>query len=136
MQGLIFPHFSRYVYQHYKEKTEALLNTGKEIGLEVNADKTKCMFISHHQTTGHNHNIKVGNYSFENVAEFKYLGMTVIHQNCIHEEMMSSLNARNVCCHVFQNPLSSCVLSKNVKIAIYRTIILSIVLCLCETLSR
>jgi hypothetical protein len=67
--------------------------------------------MCHRQTTGHNHNIKVGNHSFENVAEFKYLGMTVTNQNCIHEEMKSSLNAGNVCCRAFQNPyLPACYL--------------------------
>jgi hypothetical protein len=36
---------------------KALLNARKEVCLEVNAKKTKYMFISHHQTAGHHHNI-------------------------------------------------------------------------------
>jgi hypothetical protein len=42
--------------------------------------------MSNHQTTGQNYYIKAGNKSFENVANFKYLGKTVTNQNCIHEE--------------------------------------------------
>jgi hypothetical protein len=35
------------------------------------------MFVSHHKTAGQKHNIKIANKSFENVAEFKYLGMVI-----------------------------------------------------------
>jgi hypothetical protein len=41
-----------------KKSTEALLGTGKEVGLEVNAEKTECMFMSCRQTTGQNHYMK------------------------------------------------------------------------------
>jgi hypothetical protein len=46
-----------------KKNTEALLDASKEVGLEVNAEKTKYMFISHHQTAGQNHYCKTG-YDF------------------------------------------------------------------------
>jgi hypothetical protein len=35
-----------------KKNTETLLDASKEVGLEVSAEKTKYMCISHHQTTG------------------------------------------------------------------------------------
>jgi hypothetical protein len=34
-----------------------------------------------------NWEIKIGNRSFENVSQFKYLGMTVTNQNLIEEEI-------------------------------------------------
>jgi hypothetical protein len=74
-----------------KKNTTALLNASKEVGIEVNTEKTKCMFIFHHQTTGQNHYIKVANKSFENVEKLKYLGLTLINQNCVHEEIKSRL---------------------------------------------
>jgi hypothetical protein len=79
-----------------------------------------------------NHNIKIENEFFENVAKFKCLGTTVTSNGFIHEEIKSRLNVVNVYYHSFQNLLSSCLLSKNIEIEIYRTIILY-VLCRCET---
>jgi hypothetical protein len=43
------------------------------------------------------------------------------------------LNSGNACYHSVQNLLSSLLLSKNVKVRIYKTIILSVVLYGCET---
>jgi hypothetical protein len=60
------------------------------------------------------------------LAKFKYLGLIIRYQNLIHEEIMSQLNLDNVCCHSVQNLLSFSMLSRNVKIKIYRTIILPV----------
>jgi hypothetical protein len=56
-------------------------------------------------------------------------------QNCIHEEIRSRLNLGNACYHAVQNLLSFSLLSRNVKIKIYKTIILPVVLYGCETWS-
>jgi len=56
-----------------KENAEAVVVASKETGLEVNADKTKCMVMSRDQNAGRNHSIKTDNSSFERVEEFKYL---------------------------------------------------------------
>jgi hypothetical protein len=55
-----------------KKNTETLIGTGKEVGLEVNTEKTKYMLLSCHQNTGQNHYIKIGNRCFENVLQFRY----------------------------------------------------------------
>jgi hypothetical protein len=41
------------------------------------------MLLSHHQNAGQNHDIKIANRSFENVAQLKYLGMRVTNENFI-----------------------------------------------------
>jgi len=74
---------------------EALVGTGKEIGLEVNDDKTKYMVMSREHNVGRSHSMKTDNSSFERVEEFKYLGTTLTSQNSIQEEIKSRLKSRN-----------------------------------------
>jgi hypothetical protein len=114
---------------------EALVAATREIGLEVNADKTKYIVMSRDQNAGRNHGIKIDNNSFERVEEFKYLGTTLTNQNSIQEEVKSRLKLWNACYYSVQNLLFSRLLSKNLKIRIYRTIILPVVLYGCETWS-
>jgi hypothetical protein len=63
-----------------KKNTGTLIDASKEVGLGVNAEKTKYMLLSRHQNAGQHHNINIGDRSFENVAQFKYLGRTVTNQ--------------------------------------------------------
>jgi uncharacterized membrane protein len=93
------------------------------------------MIMSCHPTSGQNHNIRIANESFEKVAKFRYLGMTLTNQNGIHDESKNRLNRRNACYYSAQNLLSSRLISKNLKIQIYKTVILSVVLYGCETWS-
>jgi predicted transcriptional regulator len=120
---------------HSIKNTEALVVASKEIGLEVNAQKTKYMVMSRDQNAGKNHNKKTYNNSFERVEEFKYLGTTLTNQNSILEEIKSRLKSGNACYHSVQNLLSSRLLSKHTKIRVYRPIILPVVLYGCETWS-
>jgi hypothetical protein len=89
---------------------EAPLAVFKEVGLEVIPVKTKCIFISHHQTIRQDHYIMVANK--------QYLGTMLTNQNFIHEEIRSRLTLGNASYHGVQNLLSSCMLSKGLKIKI------------------
>jgi hypothetical protein len=86
-----------------KKNRETLTDASKEVGLDVNAVKTKCMMMSCHQDSGQNHNIKIGNRSSENVAQFKYLKVTVTNQDFIQEEIKRRCNSGSACYHSVQN---------------------------------
>jgi hypothetical protein len=65
-----------------QKNIEALLDAGKEVGLEVNSEKSKYVFMSR-KKAGQKHGIKTANRSFEGVAKLKYLGTTPTDQNCL-----------------------------------------------------
>ena len=71
----------------------------KEIGLEVNADKTKYMVMSRDQNVGRSHNKKTDNIRFERAEEFKYLEKTLTNQNSNQEENKSRMKSGNACYH-------------------------------------
>jgi hypothetical protein len=66
-----------------KENSETLLEASRDIGLEINAEKTKYMIMSLHPNSGQNQNVRIANELFENIAKFKYLGTTLTDQSDI-----------------------------------------------------
>jgi hypothetical protein len=116
-----------------EKNTETLIDASKEVGLEINIEKTKYMLLSRHQNAGQNRDIEIANRWFENVSQFKYLGTTVTNQNLIQEEIKRRLSSGNACYHSVHNLLSSRLLSKNLNMRIYKTIILPVILYGCET---
>jgi hypothetical protein len=61
----------RYSIHTIKENTKTLLEASRDVGLEINAEKTKYMITSRHPNSGQNQNIRIANESLENVAKFK-----------------------------------------------------------------
>jgi hypothetical protein len=122
---------------HYKEKHRRFIVASQETGLEINADKTKYMVMSRDQNAGRSHYIKTDyiSSSLESVEECKYLGTTLTNQNSIDEQINIRLKSRNAIYHSVQNLLSSSLLSKNIIIKTYRSIISPVVLYGCETWS-
>ncbi|KAJ4445334.1 hypothetical protein ANN_07139 [Periplaneta americana] len=119
--------------QTIRENMEILLEASRAIGLEVNPEKTKHMIMSRDQNIVRNGNIKIGDLSFEEVEKFKYLGATVTNVNDTREEIKRRINMGNACYYSVEKLLSSSLLSKNLKVRIYKTVILPVLLYGCET---
>ncbi|PNF42445.1 hypothetical protein B7P43_G09360 [Cryptotermes secundus] len=93
------------------------------------------MLLCRHQNAAQNHDIEIANRCSENVAQFIYLRTTLTNQNLIREEIKRRLNSGSTCYHSLENIFSSRLLSKNIKIMIYETVIFPVVLYGCETWS-
>ena len=121
---------------HTIKNTEVLVVVSKENGLYANIVKTKYMVVSGDQNARRSHNSKIDNNSFQRCGILKYLVKTFMNQNSIPEEIKNRLRSGNACYHSVQNLMcmSSNLLSKNVKIKVYRTTVLPVVLYGCENL--
>jgi hypothetical protein len=64
----------------------------------------------------------------KNMVKFKYLEMALRNMSCIHTEIMRILNWENAYCHSPQKLLFSCLLSKNIRSKIFKTIILLVII--------
>jgi ribosomal protein S2 len=99
-----------------KKNMKTLIEASKDVGLEVNTEKTKYMLLFSCQNAGQNHDIKIAVRCFGNEAQFRYLGTTITNQNLIQEKIKRRLNSGKACYHSVQNLLSSRLLSRNIKI--------------------
>ena len=93
------------------------------------------MVTSREQNAGQTRNLKVSDKSSEMVEQFKRLGTILPGQNSVPGEIQSRFSSGNASYHSVQSLLSSDLLTKNIKIKIYRTIILLVALYGCETWS-
>ena len=104
-----------------------------KLGLEVNINKTKYMVTDRYLLYNGNGQLVTNEGNFEEVAEFKYLGTIITNRNEMHKEIKHRLNSGNACYYVLQGLLSSQLLSKNIKLKIYKTVIHPVKVYGCET---
>jgi hypothetical protein len=86
------------------KNTETLIDASKEIGMEVNTEKTKYILLSHHKNAGQNHDIKTPKRSSENVAQFKYVRTPVTNRSLIQEEIkriLIQVMLTNILCRTY-----------------------------------
>jgi hypothetical protein len=72
--------------------------------------------------------INIVNRSFEDMEKFKYFGRTLTDHNCMNKVFKSRPNYGNANYLSVLSLLSSSLLSRNLKVKIYKTIILPAVL--------
>jgi hypothetical protein len=80
----------------------------------------------------HTH-LEVGAYKFNRVQKFKYLCSLLTQNNEIQEEIKARIHAGNKCYFGLNKLFKSRMLSKSLKIQLYRTLIRPVVMYGCET---
>ena len=88
----------------------------KEIGLEVNVDKTKYMVMSGDQNAGQSHTMKVDNSSLKGWNSSSIGNNLNKPKLKAREEIKSRLKSGNACYHSEQNLFSSSLVPKNINI--------------------
>jgi hypothetical protein len=72
------------------------MDTNREVGLEVNTERTKCMCMSYEQNVGHSHSVMIVSH-LEVWHSSRYLGTILTGQNCICEDVMCRLTSGSLC---------------------------------------
>jgi len=101
-----------------------------KMGLAVNEAKTKCMLSSkkdsQHRRLGQN--VTIGSYNFEVVRDFVYLGTAVSSRNDTSAEIKRRITLANRCFSGLRRQLSGKGLSRRTKLALYKTLIIPVLL--------
>ncbi|XP_054289682.1 uncharacterized protein LOC129004977 [Macrosteles quadrilineatus] len=113
--------------------TKVLIKEANHVGLTINHQKTKYMNVARTEGVARKENFKVDDLEFEHVDEFKYLGITITHDNKEEKEIQNRVIVASATYWSLVNMLKSKTLSKNTKIKIYHSIILPVLLYGSET---
>lgn len=101
-----------------------------KMGLRINEDKTKYMISSkneaRHRQLGQN--VTIGNYNFEVVKEFVYLGGVVDSNNNMSLEVKRRIMLANRAFFSLSHTMRSKIISRKTKIVLYKTLILPILM--------
>lgn len=114
-------------------KTDDLLRGAKSMGLKVNQDKTKYMVVS--RGDGMVADLNVGDYIFQVVNDFKYLGTNINKNYSMHNEIILRISAANKRYFVLVKLFKSKLLSKRSKINLYLSYLCPVLAHGCETWS-
>ncbi|KAI5722453.1 hypothetical protein M8J76_008557 [Diaphorina citri] len=112
-----------------------LVEAAARVGLTINQKKTKYLVLQRGQIRESQQFLRIGQYSFERVQCFKFLGVHIDDQNQRQTEMQIRLNNANKAYHSLRSLLSSRLLSRNSKLTLYNTIIKPVLLYGSETWS-
>jgi hypothetical protein len=99
-------------------------------GLQVNESKTKCTVISTSEARRNRigQNLTIGEYNFEVVKGFSYLGSKVNCINNIDGEIYNRILLANRACYGLRNLFTSLSVFRKTKCLLYKTLILPVAL--------
>jgi hypothetical protein len=111
-----------------------LMEVCKHIGLSINQEKTKYMFMTREARDNEDDSdLEVGGISFQQVHDFKYLGVNINNRNCMHNEIKIRLKAGNGCYFAMSHLFRSKLLSRKNKEKLYTTYLRPVVTYACCT---
>lgn len=106
-----------------RENFITLEKSAKKVGLTINENKTKYMTMSRRANRRNRQNYTIGDYNFEGVKEFTYLGTQLNNTNLISTCIQERIQAANRCYYANAKMLKSKVLSRKSKMKMYKSII-------------
>ena len=116
-----------------EEMLNIIEEVGRKVGLTINTDKTKYMRTKTSQNRDIPRIMKIGNYNFESVNDFTYLGVQLNSRGTISEEINYRIIQANKAYFANLKLLKSSLLTKSTKLKIYQTLIRPIVSYAAET---
>jgi hypothetical protein len=114
-----------------EERARKLIMSSSIMGLVINENKTKYMVMTRNATT--KGSLCVGDLTFEQVGDFKYLRVDINEKNNMHNEIKMRINAANRCYFTMREMLSSKLLSRRTKEHLYCAYLRPIAKYACET---
>lgn len=93
------------------------------MGLVVNQEKTKYMLVTKNAVPIAQQGIPFGNYTFEHVSQFTYLGSMVSTTNTNTSEIQRRINIANRTLYGVQKHIRNKNIQRRTKINIYKTLI-------------
>lgn len=118
-----------------EESVRKLIVTSKHMGLKVNENKTKYIMLMSKRPVLLQ-NLSIGQFSFEQVENFKYLSTNINHRNKMHNEVKSKISVVNRGYHAMSKMFASKQLSRDTKKKLYISYLCPIVMYECETWSK
>jgi len=116
-----------------EESARKLIKSSCNMRLVINENKTKYMVTTRNTTV--KDNLCIEGLTFDQVEDFKYLGVNRNKKNNMHNEIRMRLNAANRCYFTMKEIFSSKLLSRRTKARLYCTYLRPVVTYACETWS-
>lgn len=109
-----------------------LENEAAKVNLKINENKTKYLRMSRDERRRSAQNITIGEHNFQGVESFVYLGAIIRNDNSMQFCIQDRIQAGNRSYHANKKLLQCKLLSRQVKLTIYKTIIRPVVTYGCE----
>ena len=108
-----------------QEMLNIIETVGKSAGLEINESKTKYMRTE--MDNSKIQKIQIGNYEFESVNDFTYLGVKINNEGSSSEEINNRIMIGNKAYYANLKLIKSGLLTKLTKLKLYKTLIRPVV---------